>query len=50
MALLMGDLLATRAKNEEVHKPMTTEDLERYTQFQWGAVVHFLVGSRLHEK
>lgn len=48
--LTSGQLQAAAAEHEEVYKAVTPEDLERYTQSQWDAVLHFLVGTPNYEQ
>jgi transcription initiation factor TFIIH subunit 4 len=38
-------ILQLEQEANEPYKPVTLEDLERYTQSQWDAVLHFLVGT-----
>lgn len=44
-ALSKDDLRKMEEDAKEGHKEVTYEDLERYTQVQWDAVLHFLVGT-----
>lgn len=44
-ALSSDDLKNMEKEAKEAHKEVTYEDLERYTQMQWDAVLHFLVGT-----
>ena len=44
-ALSKEDIRKMEEEAKEGHKDVTYEDLERYTQMQWDAVLHFLVGT-----
>ena len=44
-ALTREQLEAAANANNEVYKPVTPEDLERYTLTEWDTIMHFLVGT-----
>jgi len=44
-ALTVEQLEAAANANNEVYKPVTPEDLERYQLAEWDVIMHFLVGT-----
>ena len=44
-ALTAEQLEAAALANNETYKPLTPEDLERYTLTEWDTILHFLVGT-----